>query len=32
MSIDYSQVELRVLASLSKDPSLVNAYKEKRPT
>ena len=30
MSIDYSQVELRVLASLSKDPSLVNAYKEKK--
>ncbi|WP_022819335.1 DNA polymerase I [Fusobacterium russii] len=28
LSIDYSQVELRVLASLSKDENLVKAYKE----
>lgn len=28
MSIDYSQVELRVLTSLSKDENLVKAYKE----
>ncbi|MDY5305570.1 DNA polymerase I [Fusobacterium gastrosuis] len=30
MSIDYSQVELRVLASLSKDSNLLEAYREKK--
>lgn len=30
VSIDYSQVELRVLASLSKDTSLIEAYREKK--
>lgn len=30
MSIDYSQVELRVLTSLSKDENLVKAYSEKK--
>lgn len=29
MSVDYSQVELRVLASLSKDNNLIEAYKNK---
>lgn len=29
-SIDYSQVELRVLASLSKDPNLLEAYRENK--
>ena len=28
MSIDYSQVELRVLTSLCEDPNLIKAYKE----
>lgn len=30
LSIDYSQVELRVLASLSKDENLLKAYQEKQ--
>ena len=30
LSIDYSQVELRVLAALSKDENLVKAYQEKQ--
>ena len=30
MSIDYSQVELRVLASLCKDENLIEAYRENR--
>lgn len=30
LSIDYSQVELRVLASLSKDENLLKAYQENR--
>ena len=30
MSIDYSQVELRVLTSMSKDENLIEAYKEEK--
>lgn len=30
MSVDYSQVELRVLASLSKDEKLIKTYKENK--
>ena len=30
MSIDYSQVELRVLTSMSKDENLIEAYREEK--
>ena len=28
MSVDYSQIELRIIAALSEDPSMINAFKE----
>lgn len=30
MSVDYSQIELRIIAALSQDPSMINAFKERQ--